>query len=226
MTETRTQAFRAALIESTPVGFGYIPLGLAFGLYAVSQGFHWWLATITALVVYAGSMEFLLVGMVMGGTSLFQIAASTLFVNFRHIFYGISVPVRNCRNPLARLYGIHALTDEAYALLSNPKCRDYSGPRVFFIELFCQIYWVSGVTLGALIGSWIPYDLSWMGFALTALFVVLTIDVIKTSSKPVPLLIIGFLCGVVALVVVPQYMMVVAMSAYAIIAVLARRWLQ
>lgn len=226
MTETRMQAFRAALRESAPVGFGYISLGMAFGLYAVSQGFHWWWATFTALIVYAGSMEFLLVGLVLSGTSLIQVAASTLFVNFRHIFYGISAPIKNCRNPLARLYGVHALTDEAYALLSNPKCREYSGPRIFFIQLFCHIYWVGGVTAGALIGSVIPYDLSWMGFALTALFVALTIDVVKASAKPVPLLIIGLLCALVALIIVPKYMMVASMTSYAIIAVIARRWLR
>lgn len=223
---THPSDLRLAVKETAPVGFGYISLGMGFGLFAVSQGFKWWWAVVTATIIYAGSMEFLLVGMIMGGASLLHVAASTFFVNFRHIFYGISFPLQNVKSWPARLYGIHAVTDEAYALLSNPKCRTYSGKRIFLTELLCHLYWVAGVTTGAVLGSLLPWDLSWMGFALTALFVVLTIDVIKTSAKPVPLLLIGLLCGVTALILVPDYMMIAAMVCYALIAIAARRWLQ
>ena len=204
---------------------GYIPLGVACGLFAISQGFHWWWATVLAAIVYSGSMEFLAIGLIMGGVPLGQAALTTLFVNFRHAFYGLSFPLGNIRSLPGRLYGIHAMTDEAYALLIRPEARSYSGARILWTEAICQAYWVTGVTVGALVGTRLPWDLSWMGFALTALFVVLSIDVLRAAEPPWPLALIALACAGVALAVVPQAMMVVAMCAYAVIIVAAGRWL-
>lgn len=225
MTDDRTHPFIVAFKESIPVGMGYIPLGMAFGLYAVSQGFQWWWAIVTAIIVYAGSMEFIAVHLMLGGASLLTSAITTFFVNFRHVFYGLSFPMRNIQSPLGRAYSIHALTDEAYALLSHPRAQSYSGPHVFWIQLLCHSYWVTGVSLGAISGTWIPWDLQWLDFTLVALFTVLSIDVLKASKKPLALLAIALICGGIALAIVPNYMVVAAMTAYAVIVAGGRQWL-
>lgn len=225
MTKPNSSDFLFAAKESFPVGMGYIPLGTAFGLFAVSQGFHWWWATVTAALVYAGSLEFLLVNMMLGAASLVSVATTAFFVNFRHIFYGLSFPTRNVRSSIGRLYSVHALTDEAYALLSRPQAQSYSGPKILWTQIMCQLYWVGGVTFGALAGSWIPFDLSWLEFTLVALFAVLSIDVVKNVSKPIHLSIIALLCGGLALLLAPDYLLVAAMTAYAVIVVAGRRWL-
>lgn len=215
--------FRAALRHTLAVGLGYIPLGVAFGLYAISQGFHWWMATLTALIIYAGSMEFLAVGLIMTGAPLTHAAFTTLFVNFRHVFYGLSYPLRQIRSRLARLYSIHALTDEAYALLSSPRCQNFPGARVFWTGLLCQIYWVTGVTAGALVGSTLPWDLSWMGFTLTALFVVLAIDVLADAMRPGTLLLIALAAVAAGSFVSRESMMIVAMCGYGVVITLFSR---
>lgn len=225
MCSMATTDLRLAVRETLPIGLGYVPLGIAFGLFAVSQGFPWWLATITALIIYSGSMEFIAVGLITGGASFFSTALTTFFVSFRHIFYGLSVPIRQV-NPAARPYAVHALTDEAWALLSRPSAKDFSGKRIILTELFCHLYWVFGTTLGAVVGSKLPWDLSWMGFALTALFVVLSIEALETARQPALLFSIALVCGVAAQLLIPDYMMVGAMTAYAVISVVGGRWLK
>ncbi|MGH3642106.1 MAG: AzlC family ABC transporter permease, partial [Mycobacterium sp.] len=89
---------------AAPVGFGLFSLGLAFGLVVVHAGLAWWWATVFTAVVYAGSLEFLLVGLAVAATPLAQVAATTLIVNLRHVFYALSFPLDRVDGVLARVY--------------------------------------------------------------------------------------------------------------------------
>jgi predicted branched-subunit amino acid permease len=80
------------LAIAAPVGLGLWSLGLAFGLVVVHAGLAWWWATVFTAVVYAGSLEFLLVGLAVAGAPLLQVASTTLIVNLRHVFYALSFP--------------------------------------------------------------------------------------------------------------------------------------
>ncbi len=93
----------------TPCPWGSaVPLGLAFGLLLVQSGFHWWWAPIFSLTIYAGSLEFLAIGLVLAVTPLASIAMTTLLVNFRHVFYALSFPLHRVRGKAARLYSMYA----------------------------------------------------------------------------------------------------------------------
>src|SRR4051794_8081705 len=74
--------------DTLGVGMGYLPLGAAFGVLLATSGLQWWWAPVFSVLIYAGSMEFLAIGLVTGGVGLAQVAATTFFVNFRHVFYG------------------------------------------------------------------------------------------------------------------------------------------
>lgn len=215
--------FNAALKDTLPIAAGYIPLGIAFGLFAISQGFEWWWAVVTALIIYSGSMEFVAVGLIVTSAPYLTTAVTTFFVSFRHLFYGLSYPMERVTNRFWRPYAVHALTDEAYALLSRPKAWTYTGERIIWIQLLCHFYWVLGVTIGAVAGEWIPFDLSWMGFTLTALFVVLAIDALKISSRPGWIGGIALAIAVVSHLLFPDFMMVSAMLAYAVVVILGRK---
>lgn len=215
----------AAARDTLPIGLGYVPLGIVFGLFAVSQGWPWWLASATAVIIYSGSMEFVAVGLVTGGASILQTAVTTFFVSFRHFFYGLSIPIEKV-SALFRPYSVHALTDEAWALLTRPSSRDMSGTQMLWTQLLCHLYWVSGATIGSLAGSFVPWDLSWMGFTLTALFVVLAVEALEAARRPVVLGILALVCGLAAQLLAPGYMMISAMTAYAVIALGAGRWLE
>ncbi|MEV0613559.1 AzlC family ABC transporter permease [Nonomuraea sp. NPDC050404] len=188
MDGTRQKDFAAAVTDTASVGLSLFPLGVSFGVLVVHAGLSWWWAPVFTAVIYAGSLEFLLLGLVASVTPLAQIAVTALLVNMRHIFYALSFPLRQIR-PLGRVYATFALTDEAYALTAGGRARSWSGARILWMQLLCQGYWVGGATVGALAGALIPVSLRGLDFALTALFVVLTIDGWRAQRNlPTPLL--------------------------------------
>lgn len=73
-----------------------MPLGLALGVLVVHSGPPWWVAPLPAGVVFAGSLEFLMVGMTAAIAPLSQIAATAALVNFRHVFYSLSFHSNAC----------------------------------------------------------------------------------------------------------------------------------
>mgnify|MGYP002715725730 CR=1 FL=1 len=112
--ETKEQ-IRLGVKDSWLVGLGLIPLGLAFGLLISQTGFAWWWAPIFSTIVYAGSMEFLVIDMVVSGLGPFSSALTAFMVNFRHIFYGLTFPRDVVPRGLPTAYVTYGLTDEAYA---------------------------------------------------------------------------------------------------------------
>jgi 4-azaleucine resistance transporter AzlC len=198
---------------AAPVGLGLFSLGLAFGLVVVHAGLDWWWATVFTAVVYAGSLEFLLVGLATAAAPLLVVASTTLIVNLRHVFYALSFPLDRVDGVLAKVYSTYALTDEAYAVTSVEP-RDWTSRRILLVQLIFQVAWVSGATIGALAGSALPIErVQGLDFALTALFVVLAIDAYRV--RPEPLLAAGAAgCAVVAWFVVPEQMLVLAFVGY------------
>jgi 4-azaleucine resistance transporter AzlC len=206
---------RLALRDTIGVGLGLFPIGLAFGLLVVQSGFDWWWAPVFSTLVYAGSMEFLMVGLITAATPLASIAATTLLVNSRHLFYALSFPRHRVRGRAATAYSTYALTDEAYALTATLPAEELSSARIIAIQVLCQSYWVLGGVVGALSGSALPEGVRGFGFALVALFAVLAVDAIRaTRDLPTPVLATG--CALVAAIVAPDQLLVVALSAFTI----------
>lgn len=210
-------AWRAALSDTAAVGFGLFPLGVAFGMLLVQSGFAWWWAPVFSLTIYAGSLEFLAVGLLLAATPLASIAVTTFLVNFRHVFYALSFPLHEVRGPLRRLYAMYALTDETYAVVATRAPGSLSGARILSIQVLCQAYWVVGGVTGALVGGLLP-DVPGIGFALTALFAVLATDAFS-AHRDVPAPIIAVACALGAQLVAPDYMLVVAMTTFVVVLV-------
>ena len=83
--------FHLALKHSLPVMLGYIPLGMAFGVLFQSLGYAWWLAPLSGVMIYAGSAQFLAVGLLASGAGLVEAFLATLAINARHVFYGLTL---------------------------------------------------------------------------------------------------------------------------------------
>ncbi|MGH3354118.1 MAG: AzlC family ABC transporter permease [Nocardioides sp.] len=190
-----------------------VPLGLALGVLVVQSGLAWWWAPVLGAVVFAGSMEFLLVGLLAASAPLAQIAVSTLLVNFRHVFYAISFPLHRVPGGWWKAYSTFALTDEAYAITATPESAGWSRTRIVSIQAFFHVAWVLCVAAGAGMGSLIPPQVVGLDFAVTALFVVLGIEAYKVRrSVPMPALALG--CAIVAALISPANMLLIAMGMF------------
>jgi len=175
---------------SLPVLFGYTAIGSAFGFVLVDAGYPWWLAPVMGLVMYAGAGQYIAVGLFAAGTTLWEAVLVQLMVNARHVAYGLSMMGRFGGAGPLRFYLIFGLTDETFALLSSlPENSGGDGRHgrlrfMFLVTMLNQCYWVLGSLIGALAGSLIPFGTDGIGFALTAMFIVLMLEQILRLRKP------------------------------------------
>ena len=191
--------------DAVPIVIGYVTLGLAAGMLLVAQGLSWWWAPVWSLVIYSGTMQMLLVPLAGGGESLATIALSTGFVSGRHVFYGLGFPLDRVRGGLLiRLYAVHAITDEVYALLAARDRRTMSGRYLVSVEVISHSSWVAGTTVGALTGtalvSLVGERIELLSFVLTALFVVLAIENWR-NHPDIRVLCLGLVAGGIGLAV-------------------------
>lgn len=191
---------KTAFIKTVPVMLGYIPIGIAFGFLTVKSGFSWFLSVIMSVLIYSGAGQFLAIEFFVNNSPYFDIVIATLLLNLRHSFFGLSLFEKFADTKLFKPYLIFALTDETYALITTTEVPEdsFKAKYYFFISLFNHSYWITGTLIGALIGQIIKIDLKGLGFALTSLFVVLTIEQYNKVKKIKPFL-IAFLSGIICL---------------------------
>ncbi|MEX3505298.1 AzlC family ABC transporter permease [Corynebacterium sp. LK2510] len=211
MASSTREEIRAGVRDTWVVGLGLIPLGMAFGLLMTQAGFAWWWTPIFSFIIYAGSMEFLAIGLVLSATGPLSAAVTGLMVNFRHIFYGLTFPRDLISSKLGRAYATYSLTDEGYAIASTTRPR--SGARVLTILAACQALWVLPGIAGALLGHAVPDSIQGVEFALTALFIVLAYEALA-SARDASAVILAAVLAVVATIIVPGNMLMVALLAY------------
>lgn len=184
MNNTKKKIIKRAFIKSLPVMAGYLVLGAGFGILLQSKGFGVLWAVALSVFVYAGSMQYLAVDLLSGGASLISAAITTLAVNARHLFYGISMLDRYKNAGAKKPYLIFSLTDETYSILCSDSGEDGTD-GYFFLSLFNQIYWIAGSVAGSLLGGIIPFSTGGIDFALTALFVTIFTDQWLTNKNHV-----------------------------------------
>lgn len=205
----------------------YVPLGIAFGVLAVTSGIAWYWAPLSALLIFAGSIEFLAVSFIVQGVSIPQVALTALLVNFRHVFYGLSFPLSRLRSTPQRLYGVFALTDETYGITSAGSGALLNGFQITVLQVVSHFWWAGGALLGAVIGQVIPAGTEGFGFALTAMFLTLAVDALR-DSKDFGLVGYAVLAGCCAYVVdefvFSDSFLVVGLLVYLILITVAYVW--
>lgn len=196
------QIIKRVFPQTIPVMVGYISLGIAFGVLLRSIGYGTVWAFLMSLFIYAGSAQFLAVELLAAGATLTQVAVLTFLLNFRHLFYGLSMIEKYRKTGIKKVYLIFGLTDETYALLTGYKPpKDLRDEDYYFaVTLLNHIYWISGCVLGSLMGSVIPFDTRGIDFAMTALFAVLVVEQWKTHKNHFPA-ILGFGVTIAALII-------------------------
>lgn len=194
--------FKYAFNKSLPVMFGYVFLGIAFGIVAHNAGFGVLWAFAMSVAVFAGSMQFVLVPLLASGASILTVIVTTLFVNSRHMFYGLSF-VDSFRQLKSRLYMVFSLSDETYSVLcscrsDDPKEEKRSSWPV--IALLDQSYWVIGSVIGTLLGRALPIDFTGIDFSMTALFVVILLEQLLADRRAaLPAVLSGLFSGILCL---------------------------
>jgi 4-azaleucine resistance transporter AzlC len=179
-----------AFYRSLPVMAGYIVLGIGFGILLRNAGFGVLWAFAMSVFIYAGSMQYVGIGLLTGGASVITTILTTIMVNARHLFYSISMIDKYKNSGRYKPYLIFALTDETYTLLCDDKgpSEDTIDRYRFYVSLFNQCYWVAGSVIGSLLGAVIPFSTKGIEFSMTALFIASFTEQWITSKDHVPAL--------------------------------------
>ena len=196
MRDAMTARLRAHRL-SLPVMCGYVFLGTAFGATLAQAGFGPAWALASSVLVYAGSMQFVMVPLMAAGTSLLTVALTALMVNARHLFYGLSYVDRFSRMGRKKPYMIFALTDETYSVFCGLPGEESDGVMLR-VALYDQLYWIFGSMLGSVLASQLPVDLTGIDYSMTALFIVICVERAMNREDRLPL-VLGGVCAAICL---------------------------
>ena len=181
---------RFAIKNTIPIFFTYLFIGIAYGILAVDAGYGAGLSVASALFIYAGSMQLVMIPMMASGASLVTLALMTFFINARHIFYGISFVERFRKMGWRGAYMVLALTDETYSILCSAQYDPGldEDKAAFYIALLNHLYWIFGCLVGAIAGRLLPFDMTGIDFSATAFFLVVVVNQWRQYRSRLPFL--------------------------------------
>ena len=174
----KRKALKAAFPYTIPIFAGFWFLGITYGIFMNKSGFSFWYPMLMSMTIFAGSMEFLTVNLLLGAFNPLQALTLTLMINARHLFYGISMLDKYAGTGWKKIYLIFGLCDESFSINCTADIPDDvdRGWFMFFVTLLNQLYWVSGSTLGGLFGSLIHFNTEGLDFVMTAMFMVIFLE--------------------------------------------------
>lgn len=173
-----TRAMRTAFPYTIPIFAGFWFLGITYGVYMKVSGFSFWYPLVMSLTIFGGSLEFVAVSMLLSAFAPLQTLLVTLMLQARHLFYGIAMLDKFKGTGWKKVYLIFGMCDESFSINCSadiPEGVD-RGWFMFFVTLFNHFYWVTGATLGGVLGSLITFNTEGLDFAMTAMFVVIFLD--------------------------------------------------
>ncbi|MCT6925345.1 MULTISPECIES: AzlC family ABC transporter permease [Bacillales] len=178
-------ALKFAFPQTIPILAGFLFLGIAYGIFMNSLGFHAIYPILMSLFIFAGSMEFVAANLLLISFNPLSAFFLTLMVNARHLFYGISMLDQYGRAGHKKWYLIYGMCDESFAINSTLNIPNHldKGKVMLFVTLLNQIYWVAGATIGGVFGSFITFNTEGLEFVMTALFVVIFLENWLTTKQ-------------------------------------------
>ena len=183
--DQKKSVVKIAFVKTLPILAGYLFLGTGFGLIMSTGGYPVWWSMMMSIVIFSGALEYATVPLFAASFNPLSAFVLGLMLSARHLFYGIPMLKKYENTGLKKVFLIFGLTDEAFSLLSTddePKGVNLH-TYYFLVTLFNYVYWNIGTVLGAVAGNLIPFDLSGLDFALTALFIVLFVEAVKNKQS-------------------------------------------
>lgn len=171
-------AFRAAFPLTLPICVGFLFLGMSYGFLMKSSGFATIWTAAMSLFIFAGSMEFIAMNLLIASFNPIYSFLLTLLVNARHLFYGISMLERYRGMGWKKPYLVFGLCDETFSINCTAKVPDGVDRGTFYliVTMLNQCYWVTGAITGSLLGNILTFNTEGQDFVMTALFTVMLVN--------------------------------------------------
>ncbi|MBI4781316.1 MAG: AzlC family ABC transporter permease [Oscillatoriophycideae cyanobacterium NC_groundwater_1537_Pr4_S-0.65um_50_18] len=171
-----------------PLVVGAIPFGIIFGTLAAGSGLSFAGALAMSAFVFAGSSQFIAIGLIASGTAVPMIILTTVVVNLRHLLYAMSlVPHLQKLSHFWKLLLGFWLTDEAFAVAIVRYDQQDTSPYKHWYHLGSSLFmyanWMLCTFIGLTVGQRIPNAASWgLDFAMSVTFIGMVIPYIKNYA--------------------------------------------
>ena len=167
-----------ALKQIFPISFCYLFVGIAFGILMHHAGYSFLWTMTSAIFIYAGSMQIIMVSFMAAGMPIYMIALMTLLINGRHIFYGIGFIQRFRGMGWKYPYMTLTVTDEVYSIFCSSQYPNNLNRKNidFTIAFLCHLLWIVSCMLGSLLSTFETFNLAGIEFSATAFFVTVCIN--------------------------------------------------
>lgn len=197
--------FWAGVRDIFPLIVGAIPFGIIFGTLAISSGLSAGGTLAMSALVFAGSSQFIAVGMIAAKTGWLLIVLTAFVVNLRHLLYAVSlVPYVKQRSQRWKVPLAFWLTDEVFAVAIRRYEADDLSPykHWYYLGGAIAMYsnWQVCTLLGITVGQRVPNAADWgLDFAMSVTFIGMVIPYLKTR----PMLAAVIVAGAVAIAANP-----------------------
>lgn len=158
----KKEIFRAAFVRSIPILCSYIFVSMAYGIMMQNAGFPWFASLFVSLTVYTGAFQFVLITFLSSGASLLTVALTAFLMNSRQTFYSLTFLKEFRAMGKWKLYMIHTMTDETYAVnctLDLPEKEKQD--TMFLVAFLSRCYWMIGSVCGGVLGQLLPGGVKW-----------------------------------------------------------------
>ena len=199
---TRINALKAAFPHTIPIFAGFWFLGLAYGILMNVSGFTFWYPLLISIIVFGGSLQFVMVTMLLSAFAPVQTLIMALPVQIRHLFYGVAMLEKYKGLGWKRFYLILGLCDETFSIncsVEPPQDVD-KGWFMLFVTVLNRSYWICGSLLGGLLGSLMDFNTEGLDFCMTAMFVVILLEQLIKEKSHISS-VIGLAVSVICLVI-------------------------
>ncbi len=176
-TPTPLPWFYDGVLAAWPICFGYIPIGLAFGVLADQAGIPTWAVVMMSALVFAGSAQFVCVAMLTASASPVAIIFTTFIINLRHFLMSsaLAVYLRGTNRLFLSVFA-YGVTDESFAVnMTRFKGGKWDQMRAVTVNQTANLCWITATGCGSFLGQFIPLGAFGTGYALPAMFLALLI---------------------------------------------------
>ncbi len=186
--QTKQSEFWRGFRDTLPLVIGAVPFGIIFGTLSGAAGLPWWGAMGMSLFVFAGSSQFIAMGLVGAGTIWPMIVLTTFVVNFRHLLYTATLLEYLKRLPQRwQVILAFGLTDETFAVAVGRWRSGDDSPHKHWYQLgsmtFMYTNWNLCTAIGLIAGRMLQGIGGWgLDFAMVAAFIGMVIPYLK--GKP------------------------------------------
>lgn len=156
-----------------PVIPGFIPVGIAYAVMALSAGFNAAETILMSVTVFAGASQMMAVGMYTQGAGMLAIILATFMLNLRHLIMSTCVIHLIRRSPLpVRLLASLGVTDESFGIFTTGQAEDHTAAYFFGLITVTYSAWIAGTALGVFASGLLPDVLTAsFSIALYAIFI-------------------------------------------------------